>query len=150
MFRLVHLHALMERFAHSGVCVDQVSDLALSATTAADGKTCQVEHYNLDMIISVGYRVSSKRGTQFRMWATQRLKEHDRWKSKRGTAQHGSYHWTGERILPRDVANAKNYLNEDELKQLNNIVQVTEKFANGAGIARSRASASRRSGHGSN
>ncbi|HEX4875957.1 MAG TPA: RhuM family protein [Chitinophagaceae bacterium] len=33
-------------------------------------------HYNLDAIISVGYRVNSKRGTQFRQWATQRLKEH--------------------------------------------------------------------------
>ena len=36
----------------------------------------EVEHYSLDMAISVGYRVSSKKGTQFRIWATQRLKEH--------------------------------------------------------------------------
>src|SRR5690554_6221160 len=36
----------------------------------------EIEHYNLDMIISVGYRVNSKRGTQFRMWATQRLKDY--------------------------------------------------------------------------
>ncbi len=46
------------------------------ATTAADGKTYQVEHYNLDVIISVGYRVKSRQGTQFRIWATQRLKEY--------------------------------------------------------------------------
>ena len=46
------------------------------ATTAADGKTYQVEHYNLDVIISVGYRVKSLRGTQFRIWATQRLREY--------------------------------------------------------------------------
>ncbi len=45
------------------------------ATTAADGKTYQVEYYNLDVIISVGYRVKSHRGTQFRIWATQRLRE---------------------------------------------------------------------------
>jgi hypothetical protein len=50
--------------------------VAESATTAADGKTYQVEFYNLDVIISVGYRVHSHRGTQFRIWATQRLREY--------------------------------------------------------------------------
>ncbi len=44
--------------------------------TAADGKSYQVAHYNLDAIISVGYRVKSNRGTQFRIWATQRLREY--------------------------------------------------------------------------
>ena len=44
-------------------------------TTAADGKQYQVDHYNLDVIISVGYRVKSLRDTQFRQWATARLKE---------------------------------------------------------------------------
>ena len=46
------------------------------ATTAADGKTYQVEYFNLDVIISVGYRVKSHRGVQFRIWATQRLREY--------------------------------------------------------------------------
>lgn len=46
------------------------------ATTAADGKSYQVEYFNLDVIISVGYRVKSHRGTQFRIWATQRLREY--------------------------------------------------------------------------
>lgn len=50
--------------------------VAKFATTALDGKTYQVEHYNLDVIISVGYRVKSQRGTQFRQWATQRLKDY--------------------------------------------------------------------------
>ena len=45
-------------------------------TAATDGKNYEVSHYNLDVIISVGYRVSSHRGTQFRIWATARLKEY--------------------------------------------------------------------------
>ncbi len=44
-------------------------------TTASDGKEYETNYYNLDVIISVGYRVKSHRGTQFRIWATQRLKE---------------------------------------------------------------------------
>lgn len=44
--------------------------------TAADGKNYETSHYNLDVIISVGYRVRSHRGTQFRIWATQRLREY--------------------------------------------------------------------------
>lgn len=44
--------------------------------TAKDGKNYKTTFYNLDVIISVGYRVKSKRGTQFRQWATQRLKDH--------------------------------------------------------------------------
>src|SRR3989344_1049074 len=44
--------------------------------TRSDGKQYSVKHYNLDVIISVGYRVKSPRGTQFRIWATQRLKEY--------------------------------------------------------------------------
>ena len=46
------------------------------AYTASDGKTYQVDFYNLDVIISVGYRVKSLRGTQFRIWATSILKEY--------------------------------------------------------------------------
>jgi prophage maintenance system killer protein len=53
--------------------LEKSSVVAKFATTASDGKTYQVEHYNLDVIISVGYRVKSKRGTQFRIWATQVL-----------------------------------------------------------------------------
>lgn len=54
------------------------SVVANFATTASDGKTYQVDYYNLDVIISVGYRVKSKRGTQFRIWATNILKEYMR------------------------------------------------------------------------
>lgn len=52
------------------------SVVANFATTASDGKTYQVEHYNLDVIISVGYRVKSVQGTRFRQWAAARLKEY--------------------------------------------------------------------------
>jgi death-on-curing family protein len=54
----------------------QKSVCANFAHTAADGKIYETQYYNLDVIISVGYRVKSKRGTQFRQWATQRLKDH--------------------------------------------------------------------------
>ena len=54
----------------------QDSVIANFATTASDGKTYNVAYYNLDMIISVGYRVHSYRGVQFRMWATRVLKEY--------------------------------------------------------------------------
>jgi len=52
------------------------SVVAKNATTASDGKTYQVEYYNLDAIISVGYRVNSKTATEFRQWSTKTLKEH--------------------------------------------------------------------------
>ncbi len=52
------------------------SVVAKFATTAADGKTYQVDYYNLDVIISVGYRVKSLVGTHFRQWATERIKEY--------------------------------------------------------------------------
>ena len=47
-----------------------------SRTTAADGKAYSVKHYNLDVVISVGYRVKSPRGTNFRQWATQVLRQY--------------------------------------------------------------------------
>lgn len=56
--------------------LDKNSVVAKFATTAADGKTYQVEYYNLDVIISVGYRVKSVQGTQFRIWATKRIHEY--------------------------------------------------------------------------
>ena len=52
------------------------SVVAKNATTAADGKNYQVDYYNLDVIISVGYRVKSQRGVQFRIWASGIIKEY--------------------------------------------------------------------------
>lgn len=56
--------------------LSQNSAVANFATAAADGKSYQVEHYNLGVIISGGYRVKSQQGKQLRIWATRRLKEY--------------------------------------------------------------------------
>lgn len=56
--------------------LDQDSVVRKFRTTAADGKTYEVEHYNLDLIISLGYRIKSLVATRFRMWATTRLREY--------------------------------------------------------------------------
>lgn len=56
--------------------LERASVVAKNATTAADGKTYRVDYYNLDVIISVGYRVKSARGVQFRQWATGVLRQH--------------------------------------------------------------------------
>ncbi|MEM9242720.1 MAG: RhuM family protein [Pseudomonadota bacterium] len=56
--------------------LDESSAIRNFRITALDGKLYNTKHYNLDAIISVGYRVHSKRGTEFRQWATQMLKDH--------------------------------------------------------------------------
>ena len=87
--------------------LDESSVVRKSRTTATDGKEYIVNYYNLDVIISVGYRVKSLRGTQFRIWATQILKEYmikgfamddDRLKNLGGS---GYWHELLERI--RDI-----------------------------------------------
>ncbi len=56
--------------------LDENSVCANFAHTGNDGKTYQVQFYNLDMVLSVGYRVNSKMATLFRQWATKTLREH--------------------------------------------------------------------------
>ncbi|VGO15972.1 hypothetical protein PDESU_04561 [Pontiella desulfatans] len=56
--------------------LEEISVISILETTAADGKNYQTKFYNLDAIISVGYRVNSSRATQFRIWATKLLKEY--------------------------------------------------------------------------
>lgn len=73
------------------------------ATTASDGKNYMVEHYNLDVIISVGYRVKSQRGVEFRRWANSVLKAY---------------------IL-------KGYaVNHNRMNQLNEVIQVMKRLQN--------------------
>ena len=56
--------------------LEKYTVVAKFATTAKDGKTYEVEYYNLDVIISVGYRVKSQKGVKFRQWATKILKQY--------------------------------------------------------------------------
>ena len=56
--------------------LDEISVVKYSLTTANDGKKYKTKYYNLDVIISVGYRVKSKQGTQFRIWANKILKDY--------------------------------------------------------------------------
>ena len=88
--------------------------VAKNATTASDGKNYQVEFFNLDVIISVGYRVKSLRGTQFRRWATERLKEYiikgftmdDEWLKKVG----GGNYWKELLDRIRDIRSSEKML----------------------------------------
>ena len=93
------------------------SVVANFATTAADSKTYQVTYYNLDVIISVGYRVKSLRGTQFRIWATQRLREYlvkgfamdDELLKERGNSQTSRNCWRASAIfaVPRRCSGSR-------------------------------------------
>lgn len=69
----ISLH-LKNIFKEQELLVDSVVEEF--SITASDGKTYKTKHYSLDAIIAVGYRVNSKSATQFRIWATQRLKEY--------------------------------------------------------------------------
>jgi prophage maintenance system killer protein len=66
-----HIHGIYETNE-----LDEASTCARNAQVAADGKLRQMDLFNLDVIIGVGYRVNSLRGTQFRIWATQVLRDH--------------------------------------------------------------------------
>ena len=132
------------------------SVVAFFATTAADGKNYNVAYYNLDVIISVGYRVNSHRGVQFRIWATQVLREYlvkgfamnDDLQNKMHFSVHGHTaaeiiysradadkdfmgltSWTGALPKRTDAVIAKNYLSPDELDTLNRIVSLYLDFA---------------------
>ncbi len=81
-------------------------------TTAADGKQYLVTYYNLDVILAVGFRVRSPRGTQFRKWANS---------TKPNMALTA---WQGARVRKSDIFIAKNYLTNDEIDSLNRLVSI--------------------------
>jgi prophage maintenance system killer protein len=115
--------------------LDKNSVVAKNATTAADDKIYQVEFYNLDAIISVGYRVNSKRGTQFRIWATQQLKSYlldgyvineKRLAQKEMKVQ---YLKSGIQILSRAIAE-----HIDKLADAEDLAKMLEDFAEGLSL----------------
>lgn len=105
--------------------LDARSTVAKNATVQHEGERAverNIEFYNLDAIISVGYRVNSKRGTQFRQWATQRLKDYlvqgyaineNRLKQKQ---QEVEYLKTGIRILSRAIESQQDDANIESLR----------------------------------
>jgi len=94
--------------------LERNSVVANFATTAADGKTYQVDYYNLDIIISVGYRVKSQRGVQFRIWATGILKEYMRkgfaMDDERLKGQGGGNYWRELLDRIRDIRSSEKVL----------------------------------------
>ncbi|MBV8048836.1 MAG: virulence protein RhuM/Fic/DOC family protein [Paludibacterium sp.] len=88
-----------KELAESSVCAN-------FAHTAADGKSYRTLHYNLDAIISVGYRVNSKRGTQFRQWATRVLRDHltQGWTLDRARMQRNAAELEAALVLVRKTA----------------------------------------------
>ncbi len=90
--------------------------------TASDNKNYNTDIYNLDAIIAVGYRISSKKATEFRIWATKILKEY----MTKGFAINDERFIKGNKY---DVSIAKSYLNEEELNKLNDLTNMFLVFA---------------------
>ena len=93
--------------------------VAKFATTACDGKTYQVEHYNLEVISSVGYRVKSKRGILFRKWANKILKEY----LLKGYAINENRIKSYEKVVKLiDIASRGNDIKKNDYKEIINVI----------------------------
>lgn len=101
------------------------SVVAFFATTAEDGKTYNVEYFNLDLILSVGYRVNSKNATKFRQWATQILHKHivDGWTINPERIKHNY----DDFIIAVD--NLKTLLPNDNIVKNNDVLELIKTFA---------------------
>jgi len=97
--------------------LDKNQAVAKNATTASDGKTYLVEYFNLDAILSVGYRVNSKQGTEFRKWATKLLKNHLKKGYTINERRLEQLHQTIELITTKQISNI------DEAKGLLEIIK---------------------------
>ena len=111
-------------------------------TTASDGKTYMIQHYNLDMVISLGYRVHSQVATHFRQWATARLREYIvkgfAMDDERLKGRGGGHYWKELKIMNNlvsayfDLAEVKAMNKEpmhmsDWIQQLDRLVQTFDK-----------------------
>ncbi len=101
------------------------SVVAKIATTASDGKTYQVDYYNLDVILSVGYRVDSKQATLFRIWVTKTLRQH---LLEGYTINRKRIALNYERFL-RAVGDLKTLLPKDNKIQTQDVLELVEAFA---------------------
>ena len=101
------------------------SVVAKIATTASDGKTYQVDYYNLDVILSVGYRVDSKQATLFRIWVTKTLRQH---LLEGYTINKKRVALNYERFL-QAVGDLKTLLPKDNKIQTQDVLELVEAFA---------------------
>lgn len=101
------------------------SVVAKIATTASDGKTYQVDYYNLDVILSVGYRVDSKQAALFRIWATRTLRQH---LLEGYTINKKRIALNYERFL-RAVGDLKTLLPKDNKIHAQDVLELVEAFA---------------------
>lgn len=112
--------------------LDKKAVVAFFATTASDGKTYKVEYFNLDAILSVGYRVNSKQATQFRIWATKTLREY----ILKGVAINSDrikqLHEAGIQDLKHKIAFIQNTILKRELDgpEVNSLLSVISDYAN--------------------
>ena len=104
------------------------------AQVADNGKTYQYKFYSLAAIIAVGYRINSERATQFRQWATKVLDTFTKqgYVLDKNRLINGQINWKSApagKIVKADVSIAKNYLSQDELSEMNEIVEMYLDYA---------------------
>lgn len=106
--------------------LERKSVVAKNATTAADGKIYQVEYFNLDVILSVGYRVNGKIATMFRQWATKTLREH----ITKGYTIDRRRVVTNYDAFMKSVADIKALLPEHVVFDPKDVIELIREFAN--------------------
>lgn len=112
--------------------LERNSVVAKNATTATDGKTYVVEYYNLDAILSVGYRVNSKKATQFRIWATKTLRDYILKGVAVNTERIKKLHQEGLKDLRSKIAFIQNTIQKRELDrgEVQSLLSVISDYAN--------------------